>query len=189
MKRKSPSLLVFSLTLLFSLGIPGCDGPDYAAIRGIEKLSILDRETGNILGSLESTSSDSLALWIETEVVYFTYDSPGSMSSALATSPPDPEMANELVDIRVFCDQPIFGFEPGQNIAPTLRFGYDNYQFTLTDYLSDIPGKGDVAYGWNFPISVFLNSKPEPGIYSFSVEMEDNNGHVFSSSSHLFNWL
>ncbi len=190
MRLKPRATFLFFLTLLFAIGIPSC-GEDYVVFRDIKNVYILDREAGLYLGTPASTSSDSIALQIEIEFAQFSYNHnsiPGMMSEAWATSPSTPMLANEITDIRIFCDHAIYGIPPGENMAAVLNFGLDYYQATLHDFLQMLPRKGEYTYGIP-PMEVYFNSKPDPGTYTFKVEIEDNNRHVFISSFPALEWL
>lgn len=183
MNRKPSPWIISCLTVLLFIGFPSCDGPDYAAIRGIDRIEVTDADN-MIIDHGDTTISDTIVLQVYPVLEYFAQNVGGSMASAWALSPPDPWMANELVDIRVYCDKTIYGLPPGENLSPSLQFGYSA---NLSQYLDELPGKGDEAYRFD-PITIFLTSKPAPDAYTFTVEMEDNNGHVFISSSTAFRW-
>jgi len=191
MKRKPGFFILLCLTIFLAIGVPAC-GPDYYAIRDIAKIEIFDPMSGIILGNPATTTSDSISLVIYMEFDGFSYyhiQTSGMMNEAWATSPEPPIMANEIKDIRIFCDQPIYGFASGQDIKEKLQFGYDNtVNFSLNDYLEILPNKGDFGSGFG-PIYVNFNTKPAPGDYTFTVEMEDNNGHVFTSTASTLQWL
>ncbi|MEO6133131.1 MAG: hypothetical protein ABIQ02_14920 [Saprospiraceae bacterium] len=191
MKQRLGTTILFILTILFTIGIPSCE-PDYAVYRNIEKVEIWDPLTRKILEIPALTSSDSIFLVISTQVDYFSLQhnqTSGTMNEAWATSPERSVMANEVRDIRIFCDHLIYGISSGQNLAPILMF--DNYGFEkwpLAMLLDELPHKGDQVH-IDVKIFVFFNTKPDPGVYTFTVEMEDNNGHIFTSSSPALEWL
>ena len=111
------------------------------------------------------------------------------MTEAWAFSPSDPIMANEIRDIRIYCDRHIYGINAGGNIAPFLRFGspYDMHSI-MAEYIVNLPSKGDVGYGIN-SIDVFLHPRTVAGSYTFTVEVEDNNKNVFTGTSPTIEWL
>ncbi len=191
MKRKPRILLLICLTGLLTLGIPSC-AEDYAVYRSIQSVEIMDALTGEIFATATTTYSDSIFLVIVTKIDYFSFQNirfSGTMPEAWATSPEVPVMANEIRDIRIFCNNTIYGISPGQNLSPHLMFGYPWFEkWSLTMYLDQIPGKGDLSYGEG-RLYVFFSMKPDPGDYIFTVEMEDNNGHIFTSASPTLEWL
>ena len=191
MKQKNRFLFILCLTGFFTVGVPGCE-PDYYAIRDITRVEIFDPVTRTFLHSPGSTTSDSISLVLSLEFVGFSMHHirfTGMMNEAWATSPEIPILANEIRDIRVFSDQPIYGFTLGENISSQLEFGFGSSEnFTLSEYLEMLPGKGDSSYGFS-PLFVNFTSKPIVGFYSFTVEIEDNNGHVFTSTAPTLEWL
>ncbi|HUR30431.1 MAG TPA: hypothetical protein VMZ69_03305 [Saprospiraceae bacterium] len=191
MNRKPGPLLFFCLTFLFTIGFPSCDGPDYFALRDIERVEILDRANEIYLSAPASTSSDSIALIIFNKLVSFSINYPeGLMQSAWATSPPKPLMANEIIDIRIYCEQGIYGILPGENLATELNFGFFSSQgIPLADFIEELPNKGDQYYGGLEEIAIYFDSKPDPGTYQFTIEIEDNNGHIFSGNPLSLTWL
>ena len=187
--RKNKLVYFLILTALMIIGVPSCDGPDYAAIRDIAQIKTLDLSTNSFLQDPGMTTSDSIALIVTMNIqlfsgVYFR----GSLTEAWAFQPGDPEMANEITDIRVFCNKSIYGIPPGQNLAQELLFG-DEYssRLPLETLLEFLPKKGDDYFN-SFEITIFLNGKPLPDIYLFTVEMEDNNGHIFTGTTQV-EWL
>jgi len=192
MKRKQRILFLICITVFLTIGFPSCDS-DYAAFRDIVSVDIFDPITRKMLETPASTSSDSISLIIFIEIVEFSFNYiliPRTMNEAWATSPLLPWMANEITDIRVYCDQSIYGIAPGENIALELGFGfYTSQKLPLAEYLELLPGKGEDYYGGLELIHVFFNSKPPTGFYTFTVEMEDNNGHILISTAPTLEWL
>ncbi len=191
MQRKPGILVVFSLTMLLAIGVPSCGFSDYVAIRNVAQIDIIDPANQAFLPSPIVTTIDSLEMVIFSDLSFFTqHINPDLMTEAWATSPPDPIWANEIIDIRVFCDQPIYGISPGVNITPELLFVFESiHKLSLSEYLENLPHKGDMFSGGLSTLNVFFNSKPIPGIYTFTVEIEDNNGNVFSALAPTIEWL
>lgn len=191
MKRKPGVYITLLLTLILTIGFPSCGGPDYIALRDIERVEIYDRTAEILLYNPVSTASDSISLIVFNKLVGFaTNYHYGLMQSAWATSPPDPELANEITDIRVSCDQPIFGIMPGENLSTELYFGISsNHHSPIGDFLEELPSKGDYYYWGLEEIFIHFDSKPQPGVYQFTIEIEDNNGHIFSDSPPSITWL
>ncbi len=188
MARKPRFVPLIILTLFLTIGIPSCGGPDYIAIRDIARVDVLDLSTYTFLQAPISTSSDSLVLVVKLDVHYFSFHVDGTMQEAWAFQPPDPIMANEIMDIRVFCDQPIYGHAPQQNLASELLFGEPGYfRAPLEEYLARLPQKGETGYVAD--IFIFLPQKPVSGTYTFTIEIEDNNGHIFIADVTGIEWL
>ena len=185
--------MLFWMTLFLTIGYPSCDGPDYAALRDIRDIDIFDPVTRQFLSEPATTTSDSISLVISMEIKQFSYHSiPGLMNEAWGYfQPPSPVMANEITDIRIYSNREIYGIAPGENIAPMLLFSaYLPYKWPLTEFLEEQPDKGS-SFGYYFydQMHVFFSSKPSPGVYSFTVEIEDNNGHVLTASAPILEWL
>ena len=87
------------------------------AFRNIREVAIYDQETHQVWLTPYSTSSDSIALIVSMELSFFTDNNinHGMMNEAWATSPRDPILANEIIDIRLFCDKPIYAIPAGTN--------------------------------------------------------------------------
>lgn len=191
MKQKPGPLFLICITIMLTIGFPSC-GSDYAAFRDIVRVDIFDPVAGRILESPAVTSSDSISLIILTKIVEFSFNHSryrGTMTEAWATTPVSPLMANEITDIRIFCDQVIYGIEPGNNLSSELQFGYDVFKFSLIEFLEMLPRKGEDYYWIIGQMQVFFQTKPPSGFYTFTVEMEDNNGHVFTATSPTLEWL
>jgi len=193
MKRRQGWFFLMMLTLVMTIGIPSCGGEDYAAIRDIRQVIIFDPEMHQPLLSPASTSSDTLILIVSNEIDFFSYHKmnvPGTMSEAWAFRPANSWMANEITDIRVFCNQPIYGQPAHQNLADQLTFGNAfDFQLSLGMFLESLP---DIRDDYDFTVNdfqIFLNTKPEKGTYIFTIEMEDNNGHVFVANTIPVEWL
>lgn len=193
MQRKPGYLFLLCLTLIFTIGYPSCGGHDYAAIRDISDVDIFDPLTRQFLAAPATTTSDSISLIISMEVKEFSYNFiPGTMNEAWSFfQPSSPMMANEIRDLRIFCDREIYGIAPGQNLAPELLFGiYFSYKWPLSEFLEELPDKGDDCNYYCFDaMHVFFSSKPSPGFYTFTIEVEDNNGHLLTASAPTLEWL
>ena len=189
MKRKARTLLLLFMTAIFTIGMPSCDGPDYAAFRGIRTVDFFDIATNNFISSPASITGDSMAMLIQPQVDFFTQAKfRGTMDEAWAFSPPDPIMANEITDIRITSDKDMYGIPAGQNLASTLTFGNEqNVKLSLHQFLEDYLEKGTIFYH-NEIIFVFFDGKPATGTYQFVIELEDNNGHVFTSGTSQLTW-
>jgi len=187
--RKNKLVYFLVLTALMTIGVPSCDSPDYAAIRGIANIKTLDLSTNAFLQDPGTTTSDSIALFVTMNIQLFSgVHFRGSLAEAWAFQQPDPEMANEITDIRVFCNKSIYGIPAGQNLSPELLFGEEYIsRLPLEGLLEFLPKKGD-EYFDTFEITIFLNSKPLPDIYLFTVEVEDNNSHIFTGMTQV-EWL
>lgn len=188
MHRRQRNLLLIILTFIFSIGFPSC-GEDYVAFRDIEEVGIYDLETKNVWLTPTTTSSDSLALRVLMRLSYFTFTDyvPDIMNEAWATSPEEPILANEITDIRVYCNESIFGIPAGNNLITEMLIGYDHFEkFIPEDFMEHLPKKGDRYLVDR--IYFFFQGKPTPGSYIFTVEIEDNNGHVFISSAPEIHW-
>ena len=119
--RKNKLVYYLILTALMTIGVPSCDSPDYAAIRGIGNIKTLDLSTNTFLQDPGTTTSDSIALFVTMNIQLFSgVHFRGSLAEAWAFQQPDPEMANEITDIRVFCNKSIYGIPAGQNLSPEL---------------------------------------------------------------------
>ena len=189
---KKPGVpLLFCLIVFLTIGFPSCERPDYMALRDIDRVEIFDRASSLFIYAPATTSSDSISLIIFNKVVSFSsHFSTGLMQSAWATSPSRPQLANEIVDIRIYCDLPLFGIAAGENLAPELLFGfYWSEGMPLADFLEEAPAKGEVYEGGLEDITVYFDTKPQPGTYQFTIEIEDNNGHVFSGNPPSLTWL
>lgn len=191
MKRIQRPLILACLTLFLMIGFPACGGDDYAAIRGIASTHILDRTTNTFLSSPAITSSDSIILLINPEIDFFSFHPTvsGSMSEAIAFQPQDPWMANEIRAIRIYCNNLVYGIPAGQDLAGELLYGFDHsLKYSLEEYIASLPKKGDDYYHGSNEIYIFLPSKPASGDYVFSIEIEDNNGHVFMADFLNIQW-
>lgn len=188
MHHNSRWLLIAFLTCFFSIGLPSCSS-DYVAFRDIEEIVINDLATGNIYSTPVITSSDSIALRVSLKLNYFTYGEiiPDMMSEAWATSPEEPILANEIVDIRLYCNKPVYGILPGNNLMSELLIGYYyTEKYSITDFLEQLPSKGDRWF--ENIIYLYFKGKPAPDTYIFNVEIEDNNGHIFSATAPELEW-
>ncbi|MDQ3016299.1 MAG: hypothetical protein M3R25_06230 [Bacteroidota bacterium] len=190
MKGRLRPIMVLFFTLVLTIGIPACEGPDYAAIRGIHRLDFLDPATNLLLDDPVTVVTDSMVLVITPDIEYFsenTFD--GTISEAWAFSPGDPLLANEITDIRVFADNPIYGVPAGDNIASKLEYGgYREEKLTLNEFLDLLPKKGD-DFSYGLYLYLFFNSRPAiPDEYTFRVELEDNNGYIFRAISSPLTW-
>ena len=188
MHQRHRNLVLIFLTCIFSIGFPSC-GEDYVAFRDIEEVGIYDLETKNVWLTPTTTSSDSLALRVLMRLSYFTFTDyvPDIMNEAWATSPEDPILANEITDIRVYSNDSIFGIPAGNNLISEMLIGYSLFEkFTPDYFIEQLPEKGD-RYAIDI-IYLFFQGKPIPGSYTFTVEIEDNNGHVFISSAPEVHW-
>ncbi len=174
---------------LFTIGMPSCDGPDYAAFRGIQIADFYDVTTNNFIPPPASISGDSMILLIQPQIDFFTqFSMKGTMDQVWAFSPPQPTMANEITDIRIFSDQQMYGIPAGQNLSGNLSFGTaSNVKLPLPVFLSDFLKKGSEFY-YEETIFVFFNTKPASGTYHFVIELEDNNGHVFTATTSQLTW-
>ena len=193
MKRRTGYLFLLSLTIFFTIGYPSCDSPDYAALRDISDIDIFDPVNHQFLTEPASTTNDSISLVISMEIKEFSYNHiPGMMNEAFGYfHPPSPTMANEISDFRIYCDREIYGIAPGENIAPSLLFSiYLPYKWPLIEFLQELPNKGDNYGHYVFQqMHVFFSSKPATGVYTFTIEIEENNGHVLTATAPTLEWL
>lgn len=189
MKGKARSLLLLLITALFTIGMPSCDGPDYVAIRGIQTADFFDVTSNNFIPAPAVISKDSMVIVIQPRVEFFTqFSFQGTMDQAWAFSPADPIMANEITDIRITSNKDIYDVPAGQNLSHVLQFSaWPDSKFSLSEFLEDYLEKGSEFY-FNESIFVFFNGKPTPDTYQFVVEMEDNNGHVFTATTTQLTW-
>src|SRR5688500_16966769 len=185
---RRPRFLIILFTCIFAIGFPSC-GEDYIAFRDIEEVIIYDLETNSSHYTPLTTSSDSIALRVIMKVTSFTHNYIFSqlMNEAWATSPEEPILANEIINIRLYCDKPIYGIPAQTNIMGETLIGYDPSQkFSIGDFLTHLPSKGEY---WSFyDMFIFLDGKPTPGSYNFTVEIEDNNGHIFTAPAPTLEW-
>lgn len=183
-----PGFLIIILTCLFTVGLPSC-GEDYVAYRNIHDVAIYDQETNQVWLTPYSTSSDSIALIVSMELSYFTDNNihPVMMNEAWATSPSEPILANEIIDVRLFCDKPVYSIPAGTNIISEMLLGYyPEGKYSYPDFLEALPSKGS-SWAIN-DIYIFFREIPAPGVYTFTVEIEDNNGHIFIVSAPVLEW-
>jgi hypothetical protein len=194
MKRKPGMLLILMITLFLTIGFQ-CDEPSYVAIRDIAGIDIVDRTTNQVLLPPVSTSSDSLSLLVALELEDFVSNNLAFdlMNSAWADCPDGNScMANEIVDIRVFCDKPIYNVSAGTNLAGLLTYIAEGWtdETLLPEFLEQLPGKDEGYTYHNLErLTMNLNLKPPPDHYTFSVEIEDNNGHIFRATAPTIEWL
>ncbi|MFZ1677754.1 MAG: hypothetical protein WBP41_09085 [Saprospiraceae bacterium] len=194
MKRIPPWISLIVLTSLLTIGIPSCGSSDYAAIRDIRQVIIYDPVVNQSLASPASTSSDSLVFIIWNEIDFFSLNQihfSGTMSEAWAFEPASPWLANEISDIRVYSDQPMYGHPSHTNLSDQLKFGSSiNFQLSLDQFLKTLPHLGEDFDDSSIEeFQIFLNTKPQMGIYTFTIEIEDNNGHIFSANTIPINWI
>lgn len=196
MKRKPGWFGLIILIFILTTGIPSCscDGPDYAAIRDIQEVIVFDWMQNKIIDVGISTTSDQLAIIILNEIQFFSlleFHIPGTMSEAWACDPSPPQIANQIVDIKVLCDQNFNGIPPQTNFAEQLQFGPNiNLQSSLHLFLATLPKVKDNSDDFDYrQFQIFLNSKPEPGTYRFTIELIDNNGHIFSGITKPIQWM
>ncbi len=193
MKRRPGFVILFCLIIFFMIGVPSCE-PDYVALRGLSYIEVFDYASRKILEEPAITSSDSISLLLYFELKSFSFNfvrTAGTMGETWATSPSLPVWANEIKDIRVFCNQPIYGLSAGDNLAGNLSYGFFTDEiWPFHEFLDKLPDKGEISNHSLFqPLHIFLFSKPFSGIYIFTVEVEDNNGHVFIAASIPIEWL
>ncbi len=182
--------IIFLLTLFLTVGFQ-CDEADYAAVRDIFTVDILERSSGAVIMAPASTTSDSIVLVANNEYALFSssLSRAGLMSSTWASANVDPILANEIVAIKVFCDKPIYGAAAGEDLAPKVFFGFDRVEeFSITEFVSLLPKKGEDGWWWQ-ETYVFFNTKPLADTYTFTIEFEDNNGHIFSATASPLQWL
>ncbi len=189
MKGKARTLLLLLISVIFTIGIPSCDGPDYAAFRGIQIADFFDIASNDFIPAPATITTDSMVILIQPRIDFFTQQTfQGTMDQAWAFSPTDPIMANEITDIRIFSNNDMYDVPAGQNLSNTLEFSTaSNIKFSLSDFLADFLQKGSEFYN-NESIFIFFKDKPAPDMYRFVIELEDNNGHVFTATTPTLSW-
>ena len=184
--------MILMVTLFLTIGFQ-CEEGGYIAIRGIDKVEIFDRITNEVLQTPVSTTTDSLALLISFELEQFaSYDfSFDIMNEAWADCSAGFCLANEIIDIRVFCDKPIYNLTPGINLAGLLTYKTRDITepLPLTEFLDILPALNEGYYFEVFEgFALHLPSKPVADVYTFSIEIEDNNSHVFTATAPPVDW-
>ncbi len=192
MQRKPGLVVIVMITLFLTIGFQ-CEDGGYIAIRGVSKVEIFDRVSKEVLPAPISTTTDSLALLISFELEQFASNevSFSLMDEAWADCPDGFCMANEITDIRVFCDKAIYNLPVNSDLAGLLTYRVQDIieSVALDEFLDILPGLNEGYYFGVFEgFTMNFPTKPAPDVYIFSVEIEDNNGHVFTASAPPVEW-
>jgi hypothetical protein len=192
MNRKPGLFLILMITLFLTIGFQ-CDEGSYIAIRGVSKVEIFDLVANEVLQTPILTTTDSLALLISFELEQFaSHDfSFDLMNEAWADCYEGICLANEIIDIRVFCDKSIYNLPAGSNLAGLLTYKIRDLMesLSLPEFLDNLPGLNEGYYFEVFEgFTLNFPSKPAADVYTFSIEIEDNNGHDFTATAPPVDW-